>query len=368
MNGDERPFEADDYLWDRSGPADVGVARLERLLGSYGHCDAPRRAAAIAKPRAARPRRTWRIALAAAAVVAVCAIATTTWYRQRLHWEDGRPWQVVAQGAVRIDGSRIDGRGTNRRAQLAVDGVIETGHGAVARMRTAGIGEIVLGAGSRLRLVETRTGRHRVQLQEGRLRARVWAPPGQFGVGVHGMDVLDLGCAFQVDVDARGNGSLTVLSGWVQVDNVSREVLVPEGTRVRLHGTRFAGTPHDVRASAAFVAALDAIDARDGRVAADSPEVQHLLSLARPSDAISLLSLLQAYPWLADGPLFQRMARLFPQVPASRARWADDRQAVLDAWRLALPYPRIKQWWTQWPDALPLRERGADAWLRGPRG
>jgi hypothetical protein len=360
MNGDERMHQDDDYLWDRRGPVDADVARLERLLGGYRHAGAPRRAR-VPLHRAARPRRRWRIALAAVAVLACCAVAMQLWYRQRLQWDEGRPWQVVAQGGdVRIDGRNVK----TTRAQLAIDGVLETGSDAAARLQAADIGEIAVGEGSRLRLVETRTGRHRVQLEHGRLWARVWAPPGQFGVGLHGMDVLDLGCEFLVEADARGNGTLTVLSGWVQVDNLWREVLVPQETRVRLRGAHLAGTPYDVRASTGFIAALEAIDARDGQVSANGIEVRRLIADSRPRDAISLLSLLQAYPWLADGPMFERMAQLLPQVPASRAAWARDREAQLDAWRHALPYPRIKQWWTQWPDALPLRNRKMEAWLR----
>jgi ferric-dicitrate binding protein FerR (iron transport regulator) len=243
MNGDERMHHDDDYLWDRSGPVDADIARLERLLRGYGHAGAPRRARGPLHGDV-RPRRRWRIALAAAAVLACCAVAIGLWYRQRLQWDDGRPWQVVAQGGD----VRIDGRSVASRAQLAIDDVLETGNAAAARLRAAGIGEIALGEGSRLRLVETRTGRHRVQLQQGRLWARVWAPPGQFGIGLHGMDVLDLGCEFLVDADAHGNGTLTVLSGWVQVDNLWREVLVPQDTRVRLRGARLAGTPYDIRA------------------------------------------------------------------------------------------------------------------------
>ena len=359
MNGDERMHHEDDYLWDRSDPADADVARLERLLGGYAHAGTPRRTG-VPSRRAMRARRRWRIALAAAAMLACCAVAMQLWYRQRLRWDEGRPWQVVAQGSD----VRIDGRNVTTRAQLAIDDVLETGNNTAARLQAAGIGEIAVGEGSRLRLVETRTGRHRVQLQQGRLWARVWAPPGQFGVGLHGMDVLDLGCEFLVEADARGSGTLTVLSGWVQVDNLWREVLVPQETRVRLRGAHLAGTPYDVRASAGFIAALDAIDARDGQVPANGVEVRRLIANSQPRDAISLLSLLQAYPWLADGPMFERMAQLLPQVPASRAAWTEDRDAQLDAWRHALPYPRIKQWWTQWQDALPLRNRKMEAWLR----
>jgi len=362
MNGGDDMHD-NEYLWDRSGPVDPELARLERLLRGHAHAGAPRRVrhATQAKPMATTRRRRWGNAVAAAAVLAVCAIGVRAWFQQRLQWEAGKPWQVVAQqGDVRIDGRR-----QAAQALLATDGTLETGANATTRLRAAGIGEVAIGQGSRLRLVETRTGRHRLQLEQGSLWARVWAPPGQFGVDVPGADVIDMGCEFLLKVDADGNGSLSVLSGWVQIDNFRREVLVPQGTRVRLHGSGAAGTPHAHDASAGFVAALDAIDARGGAVAADGEEVRRLIAASRPQDAISLLALLRDHPQLADGPLFERLAQLLPTTPApTREAWRRDRTAVLNAWWDALPYPRVKRWWTQWPDALPKRGGKMAYWLR----
>ncbi len=356
MTVDERMHEHDDYLWERKGEVDPEVARLETLLGAYAHAGAPRRL----QPPVRRGARRRRMALAAAAVFALCAIGMRTWYQQRLQWDDGQPWHVVAQ---RGDVS-VDGRKAGVQATLPVGGLMETGADTVARLRVAGIGELAVGEDSRLRLVETRTGRHRLQLQQGSLWARVWAPPGQLGVGVPGAEVLDLGCEFLLEVDPDGSGSLAVRSGWVQIETSRREVLVPQGTRVRLHAGGDAGTPYDPGAGAGFLAALEAIDARDGAVDARGDEVRRLVAGARAQDAITLLSLLQAHPSLGEGPLFERMAQLLPQVPASRAAWEADREALLDDWRHALPYPRIKGWWTQWPDALPARDRKLEHWLR----
>lgn len=354
MNGDHDMHDHDDYLWDRSGPVDPQVARLERLLRGHAHVDAPRRV------RPATRRRRWRSTFAAAAVLAICAIGVRVWYQQRLHWEAGKPWQVIAQqGELRIDGRKQDAR-----AALAMNGLLETGAKATTRLRAADIGEVAIGQGSRLRLIETRTGRHRLQLEQGSLWARVWAPPGQFGVGVAGAEVLDLGCEFLLTVDADGNGSLSVRSGWVQIDNFRREVLVPQGTRVRLHGSGAAGTPHADDASVGFVAALDAIDARNGAVDADGDEVRRLVVASRPQDAITLLALLRDHPQLGEGPLFERLAILLPSPLATREHWRADRMSVLNAWWDALPYPRIKRWWTQWPDALPMRGDKMAQWLR----
>jgi ferric-dicitrate binding protein FerR (iron transport regulator) len=369
MNGDNKPGQGgmrddgmdNDYLWDRSGPVDPEIARLERLLRGHAHVEAPRRQRRAAEQAPTRPRRHWRIALAAAAAFAVCALGMRLWYQQRLQWEAGQPWQVTAQrGDVRIDGRKVQAG-----SALAPADTLETGAGTMTRLRAAGIGEIAIGGGSRLRLVETRTGRHRVALQQGSLWARVWAPPGQFGVGVAGADVIDLGCEFLLKVDADGNGSLSVLSGWVQVDNLRREVLVPQGARVRVNGDGAAGTPYAVSATPAFVAALEAIDARTGDVHPHGAEVRRLIAASRAQDAISLLALLRDYPRLAEGPMFERLAALLPTPVATRDAWNTDRMAVLNAWWDALPYPRVKRWWAQWPDALPSRNGKMTQWLQG---
>jgi len=363
MNGDERMREEgmdNDYLWDRTGPVDLEVARLERLLRGHAHADVARRArvATPPKPVVRVRRRGWRIAFAAAAMLAVCAIGVSAWFQHRLHWEAGEPWRVLAQqGDVRIDGR------SQQASTLTLDGTLETGTNAMTRLRAAGIGEVAVGAGSRVRLVETRTGRHRMQLEQGSLWARVWAPPGQFGVGVAGADVIDLGCEFLLKVDADGIGSLSVLSGWVQVDNLRREVLVPQGTRVRVNGDGAAGTPHAFSASPAFVVALEAIDARNGAVDPQGDEVRRLIAESRPQDAISLLVLLRDYPQLAQGPMFERLTILLPSPLATRDAWRADRMAVLNTWWDALPYPRVKRWWTQWPDALPSRGAKMAHWL-----
>lgn len=359
----------DGYLWNRRGTVDPEIVRLERLLRGYAHGGGARRASPPVQRvrRARRPRSRWRIAFAAAAVLAVCALGLQAWYHHRLQWEPGRPWQVIArQGEVRLDGERVDGA----LDAFATGGVLETGRDALVRLRAARIGQVALGEGSRLRLVETRAGRHRLQLLEGRLWAKVWAPPGQFGVGVAGADVLDLGCEFTVDTDAQGRGVLTVRSGWVQVDTGRDEVLVPEGATVRLRDRGALGTPRSLQASAAFVAALDAIDARAGQVEPDGAEIGRLVAASTPGDAISLLSLLQRDPRLAEGPLFDRIPQLLPQAGlVTRADLRTRGPVALGPWWDALPYPRVKRWWMQWPDVLPGGAIG-ERWLKasGRRG
>lgn len=350
---DDMP-DNDDYLWDRRGVVDHDIARLERRL-SVLRWRGPPSPAVPARPR----REPRRVRWAVAAAFALLAVGLYGGHEHRLHWPEGRGWQVAAvEGAVRVDG--VPARA---RATLGAGSVLETGPDAHARVRVARIGEMVLGEEARLRLVETRSGRHRTQLEHGRLWARIWAPPGSFGIATPAGEVVDLGCEFVLDAGPEGSGSLSVRSGWVQIDNAWREVLVPQGARVEFGRGGRPGIPYDQGASTAFLSALRQIDADPARQAATGDAVTRLLAQARPQDAISLLSLLQAYPALADGPVFDRLSSWLPSdARVTRAAVRAQGASALSPWWDALPYPRIKRWWLQWPDGFDARA-GADELL-----
>ena len=217
------PERDDDYLWDRSGPVDADVAELERRLAPQAWKPRHR---VIARPRRtaphARRRRPWRFVVASAAAAAMLALGLQAWVAYRLHWPTAQPWRITAtEGPVTMAGVTASAAGA-----LAPGVLLETGDGATARLQVARIGEMILGEGSRFELVETGDGRHRARLQRGSLWARIWAPPGAFGVSTPAGEVFDLGCEFLLQAEQDGSGALTVRSGWVQVDNLRREVLV----------------------------------------------------------------------------------------------------------------------------------------------
>lgn len=151
----------DDYLWDRSPPVDDEVVRLERLLSPYAYKPVTIVSTSAPMPSVRVPhvrrRARWRIALAAAAVLAMLSFGVRTWYQQRLQWPEAQAWQVAS---VRGD-VLIDGRSASGATALAPGKVLETGDGVV-RLHAARIGEVAIGKGSRFTLVETRSGRHRV--------------------------------------------------------------------------------------------------------------------------------------------------------------------------------------------------------------
>lgn len=367
----------DDYLWDRSGPIDPEVAELERRLAPAAWRLRPREAARPVAPggpdaatipaataaRAAptvggampesagtrRRRGRVRLVFAVAAVLAIFALGVQAWYAHRLLWPAAQPWRIAqVDGDVTVAGSAVVSTGS-----LAPGDVLETATGASARLQVARIGEMVLGGDSRFSLVETGDGRHRTRLQRGTLWARIWAPPGAFGVATPAGDVFDLGCEFVLHAREDGGGSLTVRSGWVQIDNAWREVLVPEGARIEFGARGEPGIPYDLGASPEFVAALRDLHAQGRQAPADGEVVGALVAASRPQDAISLLYLLQFHPHLAGGPVFERMGQI---MPAGARVSRDDLRAhgtdALRPWWDALPYPRIKRWWLQWPDAF----------------
>lgn len=336
----------DDYLYGARGTVDPEVERLEALLGRYAH-----RGTRPLRPMRVLPRQRrsrWPAAIAAMLLLGLGGLYT--WSQYRLHWPEHRPWAVASQtGEV-----RIDGRPLAEGATLAPGAELRTGVDGAVLVDVARIGRLALGPDARIRLDATGAGRHRVEWLGGRLWARVWAPPGQFGVGIAGVEALDLGCEFVVDGAAGGDARLTVRSGWVQIGAGDVDVLVPEGATVALPRGAAPGTPHALDASAGFVAALRSIDARDGNVAPDGDEVRALVAMARPRDAISLVSLLQRHPSLARGVLFEATHALLPEAgPVSREAVLSRASNALEPWWRALPYPRMKRWWLHWRDALP---------------
>ena len=339
-NVERGPF-GDDYLWNGSAPVDPQVARLERLLSPFALRDATR------APPSFVARRRWPRVAALAAVLGCLMLGGYGWYWQRLQWPEGGGWDAaLVAGQATLDGRSL----RNANAGLQPGSVIETDAKGVARIDVARIGEVVLGNDSRLRLVRTGGGRHRVQLDHGTLWARIWAPPGSFGVGVPSGDAYDLGCEFTISTDGDGNGELHVRSGWVQFEQANVEVLVPQGAQVALHAQRAPGTPHARDAAPAFVAALREIDAKQGLQVSDAE--RRLLAASRPEDAITLVSLLARYPALRSGAVFDRTATLLPPGVTREALAAQGAHALNPWWR-ALPYPPMKRWWLQWPDALP---------------
>ncbi len=147
---------SNDYLWDRSGPVDAEVERLERVLGTLRHSGELR---FPAPAHALRPTR-WIPAAVAAAVMIVIGAA-----QLRVGMPPGdTPWQVVAvEGSARLGSGAVE-----RAAKLHTGQELRTDRGKVT-LEADEIGRVDVAAGSELRVTESTPANQTLALRRGLL-------------------------------------------------------------------------------------------------------------------------------------------------------------------------------------------------------
>jgi hypothetical protein len=329
-----------DYLWDRSGDADPEVERLERALSAFAQ-SSPAPALRIPARRLSSSSRWLGVALLAASV-AIAVGALTLAFRFR----PAPSARAVAAGtwSVTKDGSR---------SSLPVGGWLETGERERARFNVADIGEVVVEPNTRLQLLSTRNGDHRLALARGTMHARIWAPPNQFFVETPSTLAVDLGCAYTLSVDDEGVGLVSVLVGWVGFKWRDRESFIPAGSACATRPRIGPGTPYNERVSPAFREALATID-----FSAGSPEIPNALTLvlseATERDEVTLWHLLSRVPSVDRDRVFDRLAAFaVPPSGVTREGIRSGNKEMLDAWWDALGLGSTSLWRTwsqQWKD------------------
>lgn len=280
MSDTERP----DYLWDGSDPADPEIQRLESLLRPFAI--QPRGVPAVSNLGAGTPapaprsRRPWRWAIAATALAAgiAAAIVGTRPLVTPCGAVPGLAFRGVG-GPVRCGGALV------AHGNLPVGEWLETGSGR-AEIVVARVGTVRVDPGSRVQLRRTGAREQRLALQQGRIEARVTAPPRLFVVETPGVTVWDLGCAYTLDVDRHGIGRLAVTEGQVELSHDGDTVVVPARTTASFDRRRGLGLPIATDASAELVDAVARFD-RGERGAADD-----VIRWAGPGGELTLVHLL----------------------------------------------------------------------------
>lgn len=360
-----------DPLWDPALGGDHALRRMEVLLAPFsararGLADRAPTAPADRNRRVAAPvprpgpyaqeggRRAWaaparRVLIRIAAAMLTAIVLAAAGMAYRLAWSEGRPWMVRAPVGP-----------APASLWIAPGERVRAGAGQVLDIAVARIGRIAVSPGSTVRLLETRAGHHRVALDSGHLRARIWAPPGQFRVSSGAAEVIDLGCDFDLWQQPDGSGRLHVRSGWIAHRVGTQEVLVPAGYGLRFH-TGHADTPMHAEASVVFAAAVAALGHALGQSGAESAPALaaavRVAEAAADSDSFTLLHLLSQHPRLADGPLYPRLAAALAAPaddPGHRAAWAAGDADAINRWWHRLPV-QPKAWWRNWADAFGLR-------------
>lgn len=331
----------DDYLWNPEATPDADIERIERALAPLG----ARALKLDERELRLKKRAPWRYVAAIAAGIASVFLGLYAVHTYRLSWDENRAWSVAttqADGAV-------------RQWELSVGEPLITGPDEAAQLSAARIGTVTVAPNSLARVTRTRKGLHRVELERGRLHARIWAPPNHFGVTHGDMRFTDLGCEFDLEIDASSAGTLHVTSGWVIYRIRGEEVLVPEQYVLAFDETTVR-VPLRSDAAAEFrrwVIELDTMAPTNDRARIFELS-QGIAANARDADYFTLLSLLVRHPTLAEAPLYTRLAAaLNIDVDEShRARWMQGDATARDEWWRRIP-EQPKTWWLKWRDALP---------------
>ncbi len=334
----------DRYLWDRSGPPDPAVQRLEQLLGQLQSVPpAPQ------LPRTA-PRgpqlRTLAPLLAVAA--AVMFMITGTWRTTRV--TSTTSWEIASvAGQPRVGSAVLNGRG-----RIAVGETLTTDNRSQARMHVSSIGEVTVDTDTRVRLVATRDGHHQLALEHGTLHAAISAPPGQFIVTTPSATATDLGCAYTLHVDEDGTGLMSVTIGWVALTFNGRESLVPAGASSRTHPTLGPGSPWYDDADEEFQEAVYELDFGTD-VARRADALRRVLARADEGHPVTLWHLIKRVDGADRGAIVDVLAdqvAMPPGVTREAILRLDD--AALDAWWNALGLGEA-DWWRRFGAPYPTK-------------
>jgi hypothetical protein len=249
------------------------------------------------------------IALAAIALLALGGVVVWRVYRPA-------PYDVV-----RLDAAA----GVSR---MSIGEWIETDATSRARIKIGEIGTVDIAPNTRMQLVEARPTEHRLNLARGSISAQIFAPPRLFFVETPSSTVVDLGCAYTMEVDAAGVGHLRVTSGWASLEWDNVESLVPAGASCPTRPEVGPGTPAFDDASDRLRQALLEFDYSGG----GSRAVEVVLAESRQRDTLTLWHLLSRVEPEERSRIFDRMVALTP-LPAGVTR---EQALALDAATLKL--------------------------------
>ncbi len=205
------------------------------------------------------------------------------------------------------------------------------------------IGRVELQPGADARVVESAPGRERFDLRQGRMHAFIWAPAGQFVVDTPGARAIDLGCQYDLTVDAFGNGLLSVQTGWVAFQVRHEESFIPAGAACRTTRAGGPGVPFLQDAPALVPGGAAPMGAgprpkqsRHGAVHGSGGGCTHVVASPVPR------------PAERPRTVFDRFAQLV-NLPATveRARVLAMDRAALDACWNALNLDNA-DWWREW--------------------
>jgi len=296
---------SEDPLFD-GGDGDPALTALEQKLGAFAHT-APLREL----PPRPRVRSRWILPVTA---LGLSAIALLLLWLGRDRGDDG-PSCVGAAGfsfALTSGSATCGGDAVASTGTLPVGAWLETRADANATVKVADIGELTVFGDSKLRLINTGTTQHHLELVRGHVAAHVTAPPRLFVVDTPATTAVDLGCAYDLTVAPTGTTHLRVTLGAVSLEDKRGITYVPATYEIDVVPGHI-GTPVSITATPEVVRAVQRLDAGEpGALAqliriADYPERVTLWNvIVRTHDAAAIAKLEQLAP-LPDPALHAKL-------------------------------------------------------------
>jgi len=253
------------------------------------------------------------LALAAIAILALGGV---------VFWSNNR---IAPYDVLRVDG-------TSGMDRISIGEWIETGAALRARITIGEIGTVDIAPNTRMQLLAARPNEHRLNLARGSISAQILAPPRLFFVETASSTVVDLGCAYTMEVDEAGSGRLRVTSGWASLEWDKLESLVPAGASCPTRPEVGPGTPAFDDASEGLRQALLEFDYSG----AGSRAIDVVVSESRQRDTLTLWHLLSRVGPDDRARVFDRMVALTPLTngvtrekalaldPATLKRWREE--------------------------------------------
>lgn len=295
---------------------------------ALGRDEAPARVVSV------RPASSWRLRMAVAAMVLV-ALALGVWLyntQRGPHSGSDKAWLVTRLGGT----PKIGSQSISSRGSLSVGEWLETDGSSRAQIAVGTIGNVEIDENTRVRLLETQPTEHRLELARGKMSAQIWAPPRLFFVDTPSAVAADLGCAYTLSVDDKGDGRLSVTSGWVALQAKERESIVPAGASCETRLGTGPGTPYFDDSTLEFQQALNKVDF-DNDPANRTAALKSMLDHSRKQDTLTLWHLL---PRVNDSDrvlVYEKMEGFAPPPPGvTRDGVLKLDQNMLEIWRISL--------------------------------
>lgn len=168
---------------------------------------------------------------------------------------------------------------------------IETNDSSRAVITIAGLGEITVEPKSKLTILKSEQGEHRVLLEYGTINTNFSEKSDKFSIETKNSIARDnnvTGTAYTFSIDNKGDGMILVKDGSVTLESRGKEAVVPAGKICLVQAIAGPGTPFSVTASNEFRKALYAYDFEPHTTNA----IYNVINTANETDMVSLINLI----------------------------------------------------------------------------